>query len=160
MPVSAEELKESMRCWTTGVAIVSSKYEQEIQGMTVNSFISISIDPPLVAVTLANDTRTKNLVDRSNIFGITILSLGQENISDRFSGRISEGENRFDGVQYFQLNGGVPLISGGLAVFECYVKYKYPMKDSTLFIGEVQKTQKNFGSPLLYHNRRYCKIED
>jgi len=160
MAVSPDELKESMRCWTTGVAVVTSKFEQELQGMTVNSFISISIDPPFVAVTLANATRTKNLVDRSNIFGITILSVDQENISDRFSGRIPDGENRFKDLQYFQLDSGVPLITGGLAFFECDVKFKYPMKDSTLFIGEVQKAQKNVGSPLLYHNRQYRKIKE
>ncbi|MHB8133241.1 MAG: flavin reductase family protein [Anaerolineaceae bacterium] len=160
MSVSPEELKDSMRCWTTGVAIITSKLDREMQGMTVNSFISISIDPPLVAVTLANETRTKKLVDRSNIFGITILSADQENLSDRFSGRIPDGENRFTDIQYFYLDSGVPLITGGLAFLECNVIYKYPMKDSTLFIGEVQKTQNNFGPPLLYLNRQYRKIKD
>jgi len=160
MPVTGEELKESMRRWATGVAIVTSVDQFERHGMTVNSFISISIEPPLICVTLANDTRTKKMVEKSNIFGVTVLSDQQEEIANRFSGRISDIENRFQELKFFELESGVPFLSGGLGFLDCVVKYTYVMKNSTLFIGEVISTKNNAGSPLIYLNRKYHQIKE
>jgi flavin reductase (DIM6/NTAB) family NADH-FMN oxidoreductase RutF len=159
MQVTSEEIKESMRCWTTGVAIVSCRYQDEIHGMTVNSFISISIDPPLVAVTLAKNTRTKKLVDQTKLFGVTILSEGQAHISERFAGRTAD-TSKFQGIETFELESGIPFISGGSAVFECSVQYTYEMNDSVLYIALVQKTQSKFASPLVYLNKRYRQLKD
>jgi len=160
MYVTGEELKENMRRWATGVAIVTSVDNMEKHGMTVNSFISISIEPPLICVTLANDTRTKKMVEKSNIFGVTILSDLQEEIANRFSGHIADIEDRFQDLKFFELESGVPFISGGLGFLDCVVKYTYVMKNSTLFIGEVISTKNNSGTPLIYHNRKYHQIKE
>jgi len=160
MHVTQEELKECMRRWATGVAVVSSFDQSDIHGMTVNSFTSISIDPPLICVTLANDTRTKKMVDKSKIFGVTILSDQQADIADRFAGRIPDIENRFHEISFFQLESGVPFLTEGLGFLDCVVKYTYEMKRSTLFIAEVISTRNNSGAPLIYHNRIYRRIKD
>lgn len=160
MPVNGEELKESMRRWATGVAVVTSVDHLEKHGMTVNSFISISIEPPLICVTLANDTRTKKMIEKTNIFGVTILSDQQGEIADRFAGRISDIENRFQGLNFFMLESGVPFLSDGLGFLDCVVKYKYAMTNSTLFIGEVISTKNNTGSPLIYLNRKYHQLRN
>ncbi len=160
MNVTGEELKESMRRWATGVAIVTSVDNIEKHGMTVNSFISISIEPPLICVTLANDTRTKKMVEKSHVFGVTILSDRQEEIANRFSGRIPDIENRFQELGFFTMESGVPFLVDGLGFLDCVVKYTYVMKNSTLFIGEVISTKNNSGSPLIYHNRKYHQLKE
>ncbi|NTW44658.1 MAG: flavin reductase [Anaerolineaceae bacterium] len=160
MPVTGEELKESMRRWATGVAVVTSVDNLGKHGMTVNSFISISIEPPLICVTLANDTRTKKMVEKSHVFGVTILSDQQEEIANRFSGRIPDIENRFQELGFFTMESGVPFLVDGLGFLDCVVKYKYAMKNSTLFVGEVISTKNNVGSPLIYHNRKYHQLKE
>lgn len=160
MDVSGDELKHSMRSWTSGVAIVTSVFQSEKHGMTVNSFVSVSIDPPIVCVTLANDTRTKKMVDLANIYGLSILSKDQIDLADRFSGRISDNENRFLNIVTFTMISEVPFIHGGLAFFDCVVEYKYEMKFSTSYFGLVKCTRSFKGSPLIYHNREYRNIKD
>jgi flavin reductase (DIM6/NTAB) family NADH-FMN oxidoreductase RutF len=161
-----EQLRLAMRNWVTGVSIVSSQLrDHEAQelviryGMTVNSFVSISMDPPLVAVTLANATRTMTAVKDSGWFGVTILDQNQAYLADIFAGRIPDGGDRFVGVETFSLTGNVPLIRGGLASMDCKVIYEYPMPNSTLFIGEVQAVWlSEGGEPLLYYNRAYHRL--
>jgi len=140
MQVTAEMLRHVMRRWTTGVAVVTSRFENEQHGMTVNSFTSVSLDPPLVSVTLAVETRTRNLVERSGVFGVTILKEGQADLSDRFAGRLPEDVDRFDGLETFELESGVPLLRdvsqpglpGGSPL---------PMQNSVLYVGEVTAVQ-------------------
>ncbi|TLN16183.1 flavin reductase family protein, partial [bacterium] len=87
MQVLSEALRQAMRHWTTGVSVVTSRYGDAQHGMTVNSLASLSLDPPMLTVTLANATRTFELVKRSGVFGVTILGADQGPISDRFAGR-------------------------------------------------------------------------
>lgn len=159
MQVSAEMLRHAMRHWTTGVTVVTSCYETLRQGMTVNSFTSISLEPPLVTVTLAAGTRTQNMVEQSGVFGVTILSEGQADLSDRFAGRTPGDEDRFDGLETFELVSGVPLLQDGLVSLDCRVVHRYPTVDSILYIAEVVAIRHTSeGRPLVYHNRLYHKL--
>lgn len=158
MTVSAELLKESMRHWVSGVAIVTSKEFLVIHGMTVNSFTSVSIIPPLIVVTLAKNTRTYKMVMRTGLLGITMLAEDQKDISDRFAGLISENNDRFDGIETFRLVSGVPFICGGLSFLDCEVQDSYEMDFSTLFIARVMVIKNNGGRPLLYQNRGYYQL--
>ncbi len=149
-----------MRWWTTGVTVVTSRFGEGIHGMTVNSFTSLSLEPPLVSVTLALDTRTQRLVEQSGIFGVTILKEDQIEISDRFAGRKPKGSDRFAGIETFELVSGAPLIQGGLAYLDCKVVYPYRMRSSILYVGEVIAVRiAGEGQPLIYHNRQYHRLE-
>ena len=160
MTVSAELLKESMRHWVSGVAIATSKEFPDIHGMTVNSFTSVSIIPPLIVVTLAKNTRTYKMVMNTGLLGISILAEDQKDISDRFAGLISENNDRFDGVETFQLISGVPFILGGLSFLDCEVQHNYEMDFSTLFIARVMAIKNSSGRPLIYQNRGYYQLGD
>ena len=152
-------MREAMRQWATGVTVVSSIYDGLQHGMTVSSFTSISLDPPLVLVSLAKEARTHDLVQRSNIFGITLLNQAQEGISDRFAGRTTENQDRFAGLDTFTLYTGAPFLFGGLSFLDCTVVASHDVGDNTLFIGEViavQVTQE--GDPLIYYNRSYRRL--
>lgn len=158
MAIDPEILKSTMRNWVSGVAVITSSFGGESHGMTVNSFTSVSIQPPLIVVTLANQTRTCILVKQSLKFGVTILSDQQREISDRFAGIISEDQDRFSGLQVSYLNSEIPFLGGGLAWLECVVVNQIDLGFSTLFLAEVLDTRISGGEPLLYHNRDYYRL--
>jgi len=160
MQDSSENLKEVMRHWPTGVSIVSGAFEGVIHGMTVNSFTSVSIDPPMIVVTLAKDTRTHQLVQDSGKFGVSLLSLEQSDLSDKFAGRIPEAGNRFEGVDVFYLDNDIPFIKGGLAWLDCEVVQEFELPASTMFIGQVTVSKSSSGKPLVYYNRGYHYLGD
>ena len=74
MPVPSDELRVAMRAWATGVTVVAAQYENILHGMTVSSFTSASLKPPLVLVSLEIGTRTHQFVEKAGTFGITILA--------------------------------------------------------------------------------------
>ncbi len=160
-----ELLRRAMRRWVTGVAIVTSYFEGAMHGMTVNSFGSISLDPPLVTVTMNNDTRTYTLVQQSGVFAVTVLHQVQQPLAELFSGRMVEEHDRMDGLELFTLVTGAPLIRGGLAFVDCRVVHEYPMLRSTLFVGQVVAAQladlgpggESF-APLVYLNRTFTGL--
>jgi flavin reductase (DIM6/NTAB) family NADH-FMN oxidoreductase RutF len=158
--IDPENMREAMRQWATGVTIVSSLHAGKRHGMTVSSFTSISLDPPLVLVSLAKEARTHDLVQRSGIFGVTMLNVGQEDISDRFAGRTTEDQDRFADLEIFRLETGAPFLTGGLSFLDCNVISTLDIGDHTLFIGEVIAMQVNHkGEPLIYHNRGYRRLD-
>lgn len=159
MHLDPEQLRHAMRAWTTGVAIVTVEHEGQRSGMTVNSFNSISLDPPLISVALKNSTRTYDLVTKANEFSVTILSSNQRELSDRFAGRLPNIQDRFEGVEIENLSNPAPLIKGGMAFFNCHVKDAFLVGENTLFVAEVIDVRgEGEGDPLVYHNRGYWKL--
>jgi flavin reductase (DIM6/NTAB) family NADH-FMN oxidoreductase RutF len=155
-----EQLRQVMRRWVAGVTIVTSQAGERRHGMTVNSFTSLSLDPPLVSVTLASNTRTHALVQDSGRFGVTILSQEQAHLSDIFAGKVPDGGDRFEGVEVFHLSEHLPLIQNGLASLDCKVVHIHPLGNSTLFIGSVEAAwHREDGEPLIYYNRTYRRME-
>jgi flavin reductase (DIM6/NTAB) family NADH-FMN oxidoreductase RutF len=163
MPVEPDDLRAAMRQWATGVTVVTSHFEGARHGMTVNSFSSVSLEPPLVIVSLERTTRTHRLVELSGVFGITILAVGQQNISDCFAGRLSDAEDRFQGLKTFSLITGSLLLEGGLAFIDCKVASTYEAGTHTLFVAEAVQVQVSQASakrsPLLYYNRNYHELQ-
>lgn len=159
MTLDTEQLRGAMRAWTTGVTVVTAIYEGQRYGMTVNSFTSISLDPPLISVTLKRLTHTHELVEKSGEFAITILSADQADLSDRFAGKIPDIEDRFEGVQTEYMLIDAPLLKGGTAFFNCRVVNSIPAGENTLFLAEVIAARgEGQGDPLVYHNRVFWKL--
>ncbi len=160
MLLNGEKLRRAMRCWTTGVAVVTSRYGEIEHGMTVNSFTSVSLEPPRIVVTLASTTRTHALVQKSQIFAVTILGQHQMELAERFAGHIPEIGDRLAGLEVKTLISGAPLLCHGMAHIDCRVVHSYPMPSSTLFVGEVlasEVCQDHF--PLVYFNRKYRRLD-
>jgi flavin reductase (DIM6/NTAB) family NADH-FMN oxidoreductase RutF len=161
-PPLGELLRVAMRRWVTGVAIVTCQLDGMSHGMTVNSFGSISLDPPLVTVTMNMDTRTCHMVQQSGVFAVTVLSANQQSLAELFAGRIDTGADRMTGLDTFPLITGAPLILGGLAFVDCRVVSQHPLHLSTLFIGEVvaaRTAPPGIGfEPLVYHNRTFTRL--
>lgn len=150
-----------MRRWATGVTIVSARDGERQHGMTVNSFISVSLDPPLVLVSLERGRLTHALVQSSGYYGVSILPHGFQTISDLFAGRLGETSDRFAGLSTFNLVSQSPLLSGSLAALDCKVVARYDVGTHTLFIGEVLALGIGKDAPpLIYYNRDYHALKD
>ncbi len=151
-----EEFRSAMRKWTAGVAVATCFENATPHGMTVNSFTSISVEPPMVTVTMAKLTRTLQKTLASGNFGITVLSVDQEWIADRFAGKEEDHLNRFDGLSTFTMFSEVPFIEGGLAFFDCKVEHTFEMANSILLVGKVMAVREGLAKDhLVYTNRRY-----
>lgn len=156
-----EQLRQAMRTWTSGVAVVTAQYEGERHGMTVSSFTSIALQPPMVIISLQTASRTHRLVLLAKAFAVTILAEEQQEISERFAGRLSDEEDRLAGLKTQTLVTGAPLLEGGLAWLDCRVTQAIPVGSNTLFLAEVVAVQQQKkGRPLLYHQRRYGRLRE
>jgi flavin reductase (DIM6/NTAB) family NADH-FMN oxidoreductase RutF len=147
-----------MRAWTTGVAVILAAHEGETYGMTINSFTSLSVDPPRVTVVLQNSTHMHELVSRSGAFGVSILSASQRTLAENFAGKL-HGPERMNGVAMQTLVSGAPLLAEGLAHIDCRVVHTYVAGVNTLFIAEVLTTRVDTTTgPLVYHDRGYRQL--
>jgi flavin reductase (DIM6/NTAB) family NADH-FMN oxidoreductase RutF len=159
--LDSEQLRQAMRAWTSGVTIVTATHAGERHGMTVSSFTSIALDPPVIIVSLQTDSRTHNLIAQSNAFGVTILAQGQEKLSDLFAGRTPDIVDRLAGIETEALVTGAPFIKGGLAYLDCRVTQAIPVGRNTLFLAEVIAARGDgAGRALVYHNQKYRKLID
>ena len=156
-----EQLRQAMRAWTSGVTIVTASHAGEQHGMTVSSFTSIALEPPLIIISLQTDSRTHNLIAQANTFAVTILADGQQDISDRFAGRLTDVADRLAGIETETLVTGAPFIKGGLAYLDCRVSQAIAVGTNTLFLAEVVAARGNdAGKALVYHDRKYQKLVD
>jgi flavin reductase (DIM6/NTAB) family NADH-FMN oxidoreductase RutF len=155
-----EELREAMRKWVTGVSVVTVQVDGSLHGMTVGSLVSVSIDPPRIAITLGNQTRTHNMVQQSKEFGVSILGENQQLIAEHFSGMIPDQDERMASVTITRMVNNIPVIDDALGHLACRVVHEYNMPASTLFVGEVLEARTcNNNLPLVYGNRRYHRLE-
>jgi len=159
MTLDPEQLRHAMRAWTTGVAVVTAAHDGKQYGMTVNSFTSISLEPPLISVALKKLTHTHELVELCGEFSVTILASHQRELSDRFAGKHPEIKDRFEGVATETLYLNTPLIGDGMAYFNCRVVNAVTVGENTLFVAEVVAARgEGEGDPLVYHNRTYWEL--
>ena len=173
MPVDPEMLRAVMRHWPTGVAVLTSRYGGQAHGMTVNSFTSISLEPPLVLACIERNVRTHALVEQSRVFAISFLREGQDWISDRFAGRDSENLDRFEGLATYTAVTGAPILADNLGHLDCAVSADHRAGDHSIFVAEVVSAavgsvrarrggdghdQAGLG-PLLYFNRGYHRLD-
>jgi len=138
----------------TGVAIVSTKTSNHLPvGITINSFNSVSLDPPIVLWSLNKQSPSLKAFDDTGKFVIHVLSKDQIDLSKRFSSRIEE---KFANVEYELGSLGVPLITGCSAFFECTTWMRQEVGDHILFLGRVENFNSTEKESLLYYKGRYA----
>ena len=140
----------------TGVTIVTVlDAEGSPHGMTASSFTSVSLEPPLVLVCVDHRASVLAHLRRAQHIGINILSENQQDLSVHFA---RPGHDRFDGVEWLAGHGGVPLIPGALARFECSIHRMIDAGDHTILIAEVLDAEHTNGRPLVYFGSGYHKL--
>ena len=147
---SPREFRDALGMFATGVAIVTARGEDGVPvGMTINSFNSVSLDPPLVLWSLAQRSSLLGVLSATRHCAIHVLTAEQRPLAERFATR---GIDRWAGVAHHPGLHGVPVIEGAAAVFECFTRSQYAEGDHTIFVGEVLRCSHRRGaSPLLYH---------
>ena len=144
------QFRQSVSHFATGIAVVGCLDEDDQpQGMTVNSFTSVSLDPPSVLVSL-KPGRMHRLVRRRGCYGVSVLAGDQAPWSQHFSGRPQAGL-----AVDWTLRGAVPVLGGALAWFACEVDSVLQVHDHTLFVARVIDCDHAGGEPLLFFASRY-----
>jgi flavin reductase (DIM6/NTAB) family NADH-FMN oxidoreductase RutF len=139
----------------TGIAIAAA-FDGAPHGLTVNSFTSISLRPPIVMFAIDRETQAIEAFRRVTHFAINILSVDQQELSSAFAYR---PENRFEGVDWRRGIESVPLLAGALATLECRLIRVLPMGDHEVFFGEALAAEvAEEGAPLLYFRGRYARL--
>jgi flavin reductase (DIM6/NTAB) family NADH-FMN oxidoreductase RutF len=139
--------------FATGVTVITTLHEEHPHGMTANAFISVSLAPPLVLVSLDNRSQMHRILPGVGRFGVSVLAEDQEPFSNHFAGRPQEGLD----IPFVE-RGGVPLIDGAVAYFVARVKDVHAAGDHTLYIGEVEHFEAREDLPLLFHAGKYRRL--
>jgi flavin reductase (DIM6/NTAB) family NADH-FMN oxidoreductase RutF len=153
MPVDDAQFKLAMSHFASGVTIVTTEHEGKPYGMTVASFASLSLHPPLVLVCIEKSVKTHDAIAAAGKFGVSILKKDQADVSGRFA---SKSDDKFSGADVVQTS--VPLIANALTTLECKVADQLPGGDHTIFVGEVVAVTTTEGAPLIYYRSGYRDI--
>ncbi len=156
MVVSSQIFKDLLAQWASGVAIVTTRVDGNIHGMTITSFTSVSVEPPLILICTFRGTRTRDLIARGQRFAVNILTEEQQELARRFAGQRPPAESPFTGVTWTHGRVGCPLLEGCAAYLECTVKSMYEAGTHTIFIGQVETGYcRETARPLIYWNRDF-----
>lgn len=155
MPFDESRFRQVLGHFASGVTVVTSEHAGQLYGMTVSSFASLSLHPPLVLICIDKGLPTHTALHESKHFAINILSKQQEHLSRRFATRDAD---KFHGVAYTAGQLNAPILEGALAVIECRLHAALPGGDHTIFVGEVIDAQVGEGMPLLYYRRGYYSL--
>jgi len=157
-PIDAASFRGAMGSFATGVTIVTVRSPQgDLHGMTVNSFSSVSLDPMLVLVCLSTSSRGLALIEEACVFGVNVLSTGQEDVSRWFANPCRPADSTmFDGVPMELGASGCPMLLEAVAVFDCRVHRLIPAGDHLIVVGEVVSlTHRPELEPLVFHGGTY-----
>ncbi|RVU33912.1 flavin reductase [Hwanghaeella grinnelliae] len=155
----AVALRSALGQFATGVTIVTTRDSDGSPiGLTANSFNSVSLDPPLILWSLARKSINLAAFEASDHFAINVLAADQRGLSDRFARPV---EDRFASVDWLEGAGGVPVIEGTLASFECAAHRQFDGGDHVIFLGRVLRFRampaEHDKDPLVYYAGQYAK---
>jgi flavin reductase (DIM6/NTAB) family NADH-FMN oxidoreductase RutF len=146
--LDARHLRRAMSRFATGVAVVTTRSKSgKAEGVTVNSFSTVSLDPPLVLWSLARKARSFEVFDRATHFAVSILERRQLQLVRHFS---SPRLDKLAGVATVDGHGGCPVIEGSLAHFECLRETTVEGGDHKVFLGRILKVSYRDGAPLIF----------
>jgi flavin reductase (DIM6/NTAB) family NADH-FMN oxidoreductase RutF len=160
MPVEADLYRQVMRHFPSGITVVTLRAGEEIHGLTVSAFCSVSLEPPLVLVCIGTDLYSHQLIERGQCFAVNFLGEDDADLSDRFAGRLSDLRDRFDGVGYSADATGAPILERCIAYLDCSVFAAYDGGDHTIYVGLVVAAGVNrHAPPLVYYQSRYRHLD-
>jgi flavin reductase (DIM6/NTAB) family NADH-FMN oxidoreductase RutF len=153
-PLDARQFRNALGQFATGVTIVTTRSAEGVPvGLTVSSFNSVSLAPPLVLWSLAHTAASLPVFASGSHFAVHVLAGDQQALAERFAAR---GIDRWADLEFMDGLHGLPLLDGAAATFECRRHSQHQAGDHTILVGEVLRAQQRPGSaPLLYHGGRF-----
>jgi flavin reductase (DIM6/NTAB) family NADH-FMN oxidoreductase RutF len=157
MSIDPRAFRDAMGCFASAVTVISTTTAQgQAVGVTVNSFNSVSLDPPLVLFCLGRDASNFDHFLASGRFTVNILRQGQDKISTGFA---ADGANFFQTLETDLSTLGNPLIPDALAMFDCQTEAVHDGGDHVILIGRVNELRHDpDGHPLLYYRGKYSEV--
>lgn len=145
--------RDAMGKFATGVTVIITEVDGNPHGMTANAFMSVSLDPKLVVISIKENARILPKIQQSGKFTVNILSAEQQEVSMIFAGQLKDKE-----VEFGRLN-DQPIIPGALANVTCEVSAEHVEGDHTLFIGKVTAIEVKDGDPLIFYSGKYRDLK-
>jgi flavin reductase (DIM6/NTAB) family NADH-FMN oxidoreductase RutF len=146
--------RRTLGMFATGVTVLTARVAEQVHGMTANAFMSVSLQPPLILISIDRRAKMSALLHEGTRFGVSVLEARQTGLSDRFAGRVADDfpETTFEVVHE------TPLVEGALAHLVARVVRSYWGGDHSLFVGQVEFARYGEGRPLLFHGGRYERL--
>lgn len=158
---TADSFRNAMRSLAGGVSVVTVGRGNDLSGMTVTSVSSLSVEPAALIVSINRQTSSWPLLQKHDVFGVSILSSDHLGVAERFSGIGGlKGAERFTGSEWISLASGVPLLAGALAALDCEVEHVIERHSHAIVIGRVLDLQVSPGKPALtYWQGQYIALD-
>ncbi|MGB1250882.1 MAG: flavin reductase family protein [Candidatus Promineifilaceae bacterium] len=153
-PFDPKQFRNACGCFATGITIVTTEIDGEIHGMTANGFMSVSLDPALILVSMGHNTRMHELLPKSGRYAVSLLTTDLEKWSSHFA-----GWEQKDLDVTFERFGGQPVVPGAMAYFSAEIIDAHPAGDHTLYIAKVSDfAYDNEADPILFYTGKYKKM--
>ncbi|MCQ6279050.1 flavin reductase family protein [Bacillus sp. EB600] len=147
--------RNAMGKFATGVTVIATEVEGDVHGMTANAFMSVSLDPKLVVISIGAKAKILTKIKESNLFSVNILAADQQELSNIFAGQLKEHKE----VVFERLD-GKPVIPGSVVQIACEVSAEHVEGDHTLFIGKVTDIHIEDVEPLVFYSGRYRSLTE
>ena len=158
MPIDSQELRRVMGHFATGVAVITTKDKDGVlQGLTANAFMSLSLNPPLVLISVDKGAQCYACFEPPNCFTVNFLAEGQEEISKRFA---TKGIDKFSGLKWRPGRNGAAIIDGVIGAVECRITQCHDGGDHTIVVGEILNVSAAGDRPLLFFKGKYQKLPE
>jgi len=156
-PIASDEFRRACGRFATGVTVATVlDTHGRPHGLTVNSFASVSLAPPMVLLSIGRNVSVMDAFRAAEFLGINMLAAGQRDLAERFA---RKNQDRFAGTPWHRGKTGVPLLAGVLATLECAVQQRIRGGDHEILLGEVLHTHVADGSPLVFYASGYRELE-
>ncbi|MEH7110978.1 flavin reductase family protein [Neobacillus niacini] len=149
------QFRTAMGKFATGVTVIATDVDGEVHGMTANAFMSVSLDPKLVVISIGEKARILEKIKQSQTFSVNILAANQQELSMIFAGQLKEHRD----VEFDRLD-GKPVLNGAVAQIACEVAAEHLEGDHTLFIGRVTDIQLEDAEPLIFYSGKYRALTE
>lgn len=149
------EFRRALSCFATGVAVVTTLDQNgDRAGMTISSFNSVSLDPPLVLWSISEDAFSYDVFVNAEYFAVNVLTMEQQHLSERFA---TKGKDKFDGLECSVGLHGAPIFPDYAACFECRTEHQHPGGDHKIIVGRVLRLEDRETAPLIFYRGQYLK---
>ncbi len=147
------DFRRALSCFATGVAVATARDASgKPTGITISSFNSVSLDPPLILWSIANDAQSYDAFYEAEYFAVNVLTRTQHELSARFA---AKGADKFAGLDCREGVHGVPVLPEYAACFECRTEYRYNGGDHKILVGRVLRFDGRDADPLIIHRGRF-----
>ena len=154
--IDPRELRDVLGCFATGVCVVTTVGDQgRPVGMTINSFSSVSLDPPLILWSIGLNTPSRSAFQRHGSFAINIMGKAAKDTTLNFA---KPSDDKFSGVDWHQGHNGIPVLREAMAVLECEMEKQVIAGDHEIFIGRVVRLKASEAEPLLFHKGKFAEL--